>query len=79
MLALGQFNWGSYEDSSIRNNDCRYSYRCISATAHAESPSGRQSAARQFYGTVRITSNVPIVGTSLVFEEQFYTIPVFPL
>lgn len=38
------------------------------------------SVSERFYGTVRITSDpAAIVGTALLFEDQFYTIPVFPL
>jgi len=35
----------------------------------------------EFIGTVRITSDVPLVSTALIFEHngQFATIPVFPL
>ena len=33
----------------------------------------------RFFGTLRITSSIPLVATSLIFDSQFYTVPVFSL
>ena len=35
---------------------------------------------KKFYGTMRITSNTPLVATALLFEEtgQFATLPIIP-